>query len=143
MGRNRRIIITHSAEETLNLGMNFGLEIELKKNIVVCLSGEVGAGKTTFVKGVVHAITGILPNQVVSPTFVYLRIYKNVYHFDLYRLDGCEEFLSLGFEEYLFAGGICFIEWSEKIISILPKRAIFVNLSHLTEESREISISKS
>lgn len=139
MGRDRRI--TRSAEETISFGAAFGAS--LKPNTVLCLFGELGAGKTTFIKGVVQGATGIAPEQVVSPTFVYLNIYGNVYHFDLYRLHDCDEFLSLGFEDYFFAGGICCIEWSERIAPILPEGAIYVTLSHLTEEAREITISKS
>lgn len=139
MGRNRRIV-THSAEETLAFGATFGSSLE--SNTIVCLFGELGAGKTTFVKGVVKGLTGITPQKVVSPTFVYLNIYDNVYHFDLYRLQDCDEFLSLGFEDYLTAGGICCIEWSERIAPILPEGALTVTLSHLTEELREIIISE-
>jgi len=140
MGRDGRII-THSAEETVAFGAEFGKT--LKPNAVLCLFGELGAGKTTFVKGVVQGITGVAPEKVVSPTFVYLNLYDTVYHFDLYRLHDCDEFLSLGFEEYFFAGGVCCIEWSERIAPILPEGALFVTLSHLTEESREIQISES
>lgn len=139
MGRNRRIV-THYAEETLQFGADFGAA--LKPNSILCLFGELGAGKTTFVKGIVQGASGVSPSQVVSPTFVYLNIYENVYHFDLYRLHDCDEFLSLGFEEYFFAGGICCIEWSERIAPIIPEGAIRVTLSHLIEESREICISE-
>jgi tRNA threonylcarbamoyladenosine biosynthesis protein TsaE len=139
MGRNRRIV-TSSAEETLRLGAALGAS--LPPNSVLCLFGELGAGKTTFVKGIVQGAAGIQANHVVSPTFVYLNVYEHIYHFDLYRLHDCDEFLSLGFEEYFFAGGICCIEWSERITPILPKGAVHVTLSHLTEESREICISE-
>jgi tRNA threonylcarbamoyladenosine biosynthesis protein TsaE len=139
MGRDRRIV-THSAEETLRFGAAFGAA--LKPNSILCLFGELGAGKTTFVKGIVQGVSGVSPSQVVSPTFVYLNIYENVYHFDLYRLHDYDEFLSLGFEEYFFAGGICCIEWSERIAPIIPEGAIRVTLSHLMEESREICISE-
>ncbi|MCC5832548.1 MAG: tRNA (adenosine(37)-N6)-threonylcarbamoyltransferase complex ATPase subunit type 1 TsaE [Chlamydiales bacterium] len=140
MGRNRRIV-THSSEETIEFGAAFGAS--LKPNTVLCLFGELGSGKTTFVKGVVQGVTGIAPDLVVSPTFVYLNIYETIYHFDLYRLHDCDEFLSLGFEEYFFAGGVCCIEWSERIAPIIPEGAIKVTLSHLREELREISISES
>ncbi len=124
--------------------MAFGASLgaSLKPNTVLCLFGELGAGKTTFVKGIARGVAGVPSEEVVSPTFVYLNVYGNVYHFDLYRLHDCDEFLSLGFEEYFFAGGICCIEWSERIAPIVPEKAVKVTLSHLTEESREIIISE-
>lgn len=140
MGRDRRII-TDSSEETLIFGANLGKE--LPSGSILCLFGELGAGKTTLVKGIVHGRTGIAPESVVSPTFVYLNIYDSIYHFDLYRLQGADEFLSLGFEEYFFAGGICCIEWSERICSLLPKEAVHITLSHLSENKREITLSQS
>ncbi len=139
MGRNRRVI-THSAEETIAFGAEFVKT--LKPGSILALCGELGAGKTTFVKGIVEGATGIAPEKVTSPTFVYLNTYGPVNHFDLYRLNDCDEFLSLGFEEYLFAGGICCIEWSERIAPLLPEGVLTVTLSHLTEEAREISISE-
>lgn len=138
MGRNR---ITCSAIETIAFGAAFGKT--LKPNSIICLFGELGAGKTTFVKGIVQGATGVTPEKVVSPTYTYLNIYEPVYHFDLYRLHDCDEFLALGFDEYLFAGGICCIEWSERIAPIIPESALQVTLCHLTEETREISISES
>ncbi len=139
MGRNRRII-THSAQETIAFAAEFAKT--LKPSAVLCLFGELGAGKTTFVKGIVEGKIGLAPENVVSPTFVYLNVYQTVYHFDLYRLHNCDEFLSLGFEEYFDVGGICCIEWSERIVPLLPERAIYVTLSHLREETREIQISE-
>ncbi|MCH9627581.1 MAG: tRNA threonylcarbamoyladenosine biosynthesis protein TsaE [Chlamydiales bacterium] len=140
MGRNRRFI-THSAEETIAFAAEFGKT--LKRNAVLCLFGELGAGKTTFVKGIVEGRIGLAPENVVSPTYSYLNVYQEaVYHFDLYRLHHCDEFLSLGFEEYFDAGGICCVEWSERIAPILPERAVSITLSHLTEERREIQISE-
>ena len=124
--------------------MALGAELgkHLPPNTLLCLFGELGAGKTTFVKGVVEGRTGIAPEKVVSPTFVYLNIYDTVYHFDLYRLHDADEFLSLGFEEYFEAGGLSCIEWSERIAPILSKNALLVTLSHIKEDVREISISE-
>ena len=76
------------------------------------------AGKTTFIKGLIHAAAQIASSEVQSPTFNYLNIYegrKTIYHFDLYRLRDRDEFLSMGFDEFFDAGGICCIEWSERI----------------------------
>lgn len=140
MGRDGRII-TNSAEETIAFGERLGSQ--LKPNDVLCFFGDLGAGKTTFIKGIVLGATGLAPEEVTSPTFAYLNIYGNtptVYHFDLYRLNSLDEFVSSGFEEYLFAGGMACIEWSEKIAPILPKHAIKLFLFHESETTRRIEI---
>lgn len=116
---------------------------QLKKNSIVCFFGDLGAGKTTFIKGLVEGTAEISPDQVNSPTFVYLNIYQGkttIYHFDLYRLRDVDEFLSMGFEEYFFAGGLCCIEWSEKIEPLLPPQTIRVTIDHQGESKRRITI---
>jgi len=131
---------THSAEQTLELGLKLGQK--LPSNSVVCFFGGLGAGKTTFIKGVAAGVTGT-SEQVNSPTFIYLNIYsglKTLYHFDLYRLKSEEEFLSMGFEEFMSSGGVCCLEWSEKIPNLLPEDCIAVTLEPLDEHTREITI---
>jgi tRNA threonylcarbamoyladenosine biosynthesis protein TsaE len=132
---------SHSPVETQALGTQFALR--LIPNSVVCFFGDLGAGKTTFIKGVAAGVSGSPENEVNSPTFTYLNIYSGattLYHFDLYRLRDADEFLSMGFDEMLFAGGVCCIEWSEKIAGLLPAEFISVRMTHLTEESRQIDI---
>lgn len=114
----------------------------MEAGAVICLFGDLGAGKTTLIKGIVSALTQTVPEEVCSPTFAYLNIYEGkcpVYHFDLYRLEDEEAFLSLGFEEFLFSNGVCCIEWSERIAALLPPRTIRVTLTHVAEERREIT----
>lgn len=133
--------VTGSDEETIALGRKIGKI--LPANSIVCLFGELGAGKTTFIKGLAAGAAGWDRDQVSSPTFVYLNIYqgtKTVYHFDLYRLRDADEFLSMGFDEYFFAGGICCLEWSEKIEAILPHDCIRVFFKHAGNNRREITI---
>lgn len=133
--------ICFSEAETRAFAAEWGRQ--LKKNSIVCFFGDLGAGKTTFIKGLVEGAAEIPPEQVNSPTFVYLNIYQGkatIYHFDLYRLRDMDEFLSMGFEEYLFAGGLCCIEWSEKIAPLLPSETIRVTLDHLGETKRRITI---
>lgn len=130
--------LTRSKEETEALG--FAIGKTLPPNSILCLFGDLGAGKTTFVKGVAAGL-GIDPGQVNSPTFVILNMYKGektLYHFDLYRLGEPDEFLSMGFEEYLFAGGICCIEWSERIAGLIPADAIQLHFNHIGEGQREV-----
>lgn len=129
---------TRSKEETEALG--FATAKNLPPGAILCLFGDLGAGKTTFVKGIAAGL-GIDPAQVNSPTFVILNMYKgekNLYHFDLYRLGEADEFLSMGFEEYLFAGGICCLEWSERIATLIPENAIQVHFKHIGEDQREV-----
>jgi tRNA threonylcarbamoyladenosine biosynthesis protein TsaE len=143
MGRSRidlPPIYTRSAEETVSFGTQLGKSV--KEGAIICLCGDLGAGKTTLVKGIVTALTEIGPEEVCSPTFAYLNIYEGkckVYHFDLYRLSGVEDFLSLGFEEYLFSNGVCCLEWGERIAPILPENALYINLKHKDRGKREIT----
>src|ERR1700722_4422987 len=92
-------IVTFSPEETLSYGRELGRAA--KKNSIFCFFGDLGAGKTTLIKGIVEGATGVAASNVSSPTFVYLNIYSSpkmsLYHFDLYRLKNEREFLSMGF----------------------------------------------
>lgn len=116
----------------------------LPPNSVVCFFGDLAAGKTTFIKGLASGVEEIALTEVCSPTFVYLNIYKGkktVYHFDLYRLRDADEFLSMGFDELFFAGGICCVEWSERIPSLLPADSIHIVMAHADTNCRHITIS--
>lgn len=132
--------ITNSAQETFELGASIGKR--LHANSIVALYGELAAGKTTLIKGMANAIGGIDPDEINSPTFTFLNIYdglKSFYHFDLYRMKGAEQFLQMGFDEYFDAEGICCVEWSERIRSILPEKRIDIFLEH-HDKSRKIII---
>lgn len=133
--------LSASEKETLEIASRFGSA--LPANSVVCFFGGLGAGKTTFVKGLAAGAAGVAMEQVSSPTFAYLNIYEGtlpIYHFDLYRLRDSDEFLSMGFEDFFYLGGICCIEWSEKIREILPDEAIRVEIGCLGEERRSIEV---
>jgi tRNA threonylcarbamoyladenosine biosynthesis protein TsaE len=125
--------VSHSESETVALGREFGLT--LSPNSIICFFGDLGAGKTTFIKGLAESVLGESVS-VNSPTFVYLNIYKGkkpptaVYHFDLYRLHDSDDFLGMGFDELFYAGGVCCIEWSERIAAILPPHCIQVTMSY-------------
>ena len=136
-------LISHSKEETEDLGFNLGKT--LKPNDIVCFFGELGAGKTTFIKGLVRSFAEIDSDNVNSPTFVYLNIYagvRTVYHFDLYRLQGPADFIKMGFDEYFESGGVACIEWSERIQAILPENCIKVQMTHVGENIRKIAYEK-
>jgi tRNA threonylcarbamoyladenosine biosynthesis protein TsaE len=133
--------ISHSAEETKAIGRRVGQQLPV--NSVVCFFGDLAAGKTTFIKGLAEG-AGDFAQTVNSPTFVYLNIYegqKTVYHFDLYRLRDADEFLSMGFDEMFYARGICCVEWSERIPSLIPADSIHIVMAHAAENCRHITIS--
>lgn len=131
---------SRSSEDTVNFAAEFALL--LKPNTVLALRGDLGAGKTTFVKGIAHGL-GADPHVISSPTFSYLHIYEAkfpIYHFDLYRLSSSRQFELSGFEEYFHAGGIACIEWPSLASEALPKNTILIDLRHAGEGLREITI---
>ncbi len=136
--------ILSSEEETTDFGRE--LARSLANGAIVALHGDLGAGKTTLVKGVVAEIGSISGRNVQSPTFTYLNIYEcepPIYHFDLYRLKGEDEFLQKGFLDFLGEPGICLIEWAERISTLLPAGTIHVTLSQTGEGKRRIDVYKS
>jgi len=133
--------ISNSFQDTMQFAKNFANS--LKKESIIALFGDLGAGKTTFIKGFVEAFDKEKKINVNSPTFIYLNIYNlkvPIFHFDLYRIKNKNHFYAMGFEEYLFADGICLIEWAENIKEILPSETIIVKIKHLKETQREILI---
>ena len=135
-------ITTKSAQETSNLGQS--LSKNLKIPSIICLSGNLGAGKTTFIQGLA---TGLgIKKRVISPTFVFIRQYQldygnNFYHLDLYRLDSINDAKSIGLEEILNdKKAIIAIEWPEKILEMLPKDRLEINFSYLNDKQRQIEI---
>ena len=124
-----RVISLNSRDETLNFGKEFAKK--LGPGTVLALSGDLGTGKTTFVQGIAMGLE--ISDPIQSPTFVYCNEYEGVMalaHFDLYRLHGVNDFLNLGFEEYLDPAGVSAIEWPERILSLLPDNAIRINFSY-------------
>lgn len=101
----------------------------LKKGDIVCLNGDLGAGKTTLTKSIGLGLG--VEEYITSPTFSLINEYRGrlpVYHFDVYRLENVDELDDLGFDEYFFGGGVCIIEWAEKIEKMLPKETIVVDI---------------
>jgi tRNA threonylcarbamoyladenosine biosynthesis protein TsaE len=128
-----------SPEETRSAGEL--LAARLGPGDVVACVGELGTGKTCFIQGVVSGLGAAGP--VTSPTFVLLNRYQGrlpIYHLDLYRTESLTEILDLGVEEILSGDGVTVIEWGEKLIPLLPSRAIVVRISGLGDEPREIVI---
>lgn len=133
---------THSFEETVELGKKFGRI--LKPGDVVCLSGDLGTGKTAFTNGIAKELG--IDSYITSPTFTLVNEYQGkypLYHFDVYRIADPEEMFDIGFEEYLNGEGITIIEWGELIWPILPSDIIRVNIGKNPGkglDTREISI---
>ncbi|MFO7847579.1 MAG: tRNA (adenosine(37)-N6)-threonylcarbamoyltransferase complex ATPase subunit type 1 TsaE [Balneolaceae bacterium] len=133
-------VITRSEEETLNLAAEIGRNSS--PGDVLCLKGELGAGKTHFVKGFVTAF-GIDSDQVSSPTFSLINEYIgncSVYHFDCFRLEKPEEALEIGAEEYFYGDGVCIIEWPDRIASILPGNVKYIEISSINSTTRSIRL---
>lgn len=134
--------ISKSPLDTLSIGMEIGKR--LPPNHTVCLYGDLGAGKTTLIKGIVEELTKTPAHEVNSPTFTYLNIYEGegtIYHFDCYRLENSKDFLERGLEEYL--DGLCLIEWPERICSLLPKNRSIININYQGKEERVITYEES
>lgn len=132
--------ISNSVEDTNKIAEEFAKTIEPGQ--IVLLVGDLGAGKTAFVKGVVKALHGD-PDQVTSPTFTIVNEYSlddfPIYHFDLYRLENPNELYNIGFEEYFYGSGVCFIEWPERASDFFDDNTIVVNIKKLGDNNREIS----
>lgn len=132
--------ITHSAQETVDLGEKIGSL--LKSGDVIAMTGTLAAGKTTITKGIAKALG--ITDVVTSPTFCLISEYEGtkmpLYHMDVYRLDGPEDFINLGVEDMLDGDGVCIVEWSEKVSSELPKRTIKIEITSLEDGSRQIKI---
>lgn len=134
-----REVVSHSVEETFSIAEKFAGTV--KPGQVVLLEGDLGAGKTHFVKGFVRAFD-LNPDIVSSPTFTIINEYEGtlpVYHFDFYRIENIEEALEIGTEEYLYGTGVCIIEWPSRVREILPDDALTVRITTIAPEKRKIS----
>jgi tRNA threonylcarbamoyladenosine biosynthesis protein TsaE len=131
-------IISQSAEETVAFGRT--LAATLRRGDVLALCGDLGAGKTHFVKGVAAAFNaGAI---VTSPTFTLIHEYVGgrlpLYHFDFYRLENEEEALQIGLDEYLSGDGACLIEWADKFPELLPAHTRWLRFAHRADGARII-----
>ena len=133
-------VISRSEQDTIELAEN--IESEKFKNMVICLIGELGCGKTIFTKGFASSLE--VTEDVTSPTFNIIKEYNTgqmpLYHMDVYRLDGKVE--DLGIEDYFDKGGITIIEWADTIEEYLPKNRLEIKfrLSDDDEDTRIITI---
>ncbi len=127
-------IISKSAKQTEEIAFEFAKT--LKKGDVVVLSGDLGAGKTAFTKGVARYFN---LDGVTSPTYAYLNIYGDfIYHYDCYRLSCGEDAERLGLTDYFNGDNICLIEWAENIMDVLPETYKKVTINKISENERKI-----
>ncbi|OGC11630.1 tRNA (adenosine(37)-N6)-threonylcarbamoyltransferase complex ATPase subunit type 1 TsaE [candidate division WOR-1 bacterium RIFOXYA12_FULL_52_29] len=132
--------ITRSAEETVELGRKIGAV--LRANEVVALTGGLGAGKTTLIQGIAQGFG--VNDYVTSPTFIIINEYQGrlpLYHFDLYRLEDPGSIEELGVDEYFQRGGVCLIEWAERMTELLPVNRETIEIKLIDENEREICLS--
>ena len=112
---------------------------------VYAFKGEMGAGKTTFIRQLCRAL-GVEEDLANSPSFSIINEYRSdttaelMYHFDLYRLETVEEALEIGVEDYFDSGALCFLEWPERIVPLLPDDSVVVDLKVIDDESRTLTV---
>ncbi|RBP44121.1 tRNA (adenosine(37)-N6)-threonylcarbamoyltransferase complex ATPase subunit type 1 TsaE [Garciella nitratireducens] len=120
-------IVTNSPNETFALGKKIGNFI--KPGMVICLSGEMGAGKTALTQGIVKGVG--IEDYVTSPTYTIVNEYQGsipIYHFDVFRIEDVEELYEIGFEEYLDGQGVVILEWASYIEEILPQEYLWISI---------------
>jgi tRNA threonylcarbamoyladenosine biosynthesis protein TsaE len=130
--------LSHSPEQTRRIGMRLGAA--LQAGDLICLQGDLGAGKTTFVQGIAQGWGSM--DSVSSPTFILVNIYRRndqsqLFHMDAYRLDSTPEAEELDLDSML-AEGALIIEWPERMAGLIPGDRLWVNLEHVDDEEREM-----
>ncbi len=126
-------VTTRSEFETIEIAQNF--ESEKFPNMIICLNGELGSGKTVFTKGIANALG--IDESITSPTFTIIKEYDGelpLYHMDVYRLDG--NVSGIGIEEYFTKGGVVVIEWADTIKEYLPSERLDIKFKILDENKR-------
>lgn len=131
-----REVTVQSVEETWALAAEFAAT--LRPGDVVCLEGDLGAGKTTFTQGLAKALG--VPGRVVSPTFCIVQEHGTLVHMDLYRLNSEADILDLGWDDFRARGAIIVVEWPERAGSLIPENARRVRIWHGKENSEERKI---
>jgi len=139
--------VSNSAEDTLRWASSFS--IEAKPGDIICLSGDLGCGKTVLAKGF-GAGLGI-SSEITSPTFTLINVYDSpgqrlpLYHFDVYRISGSDEMDDTGYEDYFYGNGVCLIEWAEIIRGLIPDTAVWVTIEknvNISDDYRRITYNR-
>lgn len=134
-------LLSHSPEDTEGIGAR--LAEQLEPGAVVAFTGDLGAGKTAFTRGLARGLG--IPDRITSPTFTIVNEYEGgrlpLFHFDMYRLGSADELFDIGWEDYLRRGGVCAVEWSENIADALEEDAVRVDIRRgASDQERVITI---
>lgn len=139
------IIESFNEEETFLLGEKIGKEAE--SGSVFALLGDLGVGKTVFTQGVAKGLE--IEDSICSPTFTIVQVYEEgrlpFYHFDVYRIGDIEEMDEIGYEDYFYGDGVCFVEWANLIEEIMPENTVWIKIEKDLEKGfdyRKITIEK-
>jgi tRNA threonylcarbamoyladenosine biosynthesis protein TsaE len=141
-----RGIVTHSEEETIRAGRE--LAAQLAPPVVVLLTGDLGAGKTTLTKGIISGLGAAREEDVTSPTFTLVHVFRNpataarVYHVDLYRIATLHDLETLGLEDAFAEPSVVIVEWSERLAIRTDWPRVAVHLQHVDEHTRRIEITE-
>lgn len=135
--------IVNSVEETLEIGKQLGSLV--KKGDIICLTGDLGTGKTHMSKGIANGLN--ITEHITSPTFNIVNEYHSgrltLYHFDVYRVNDPDEIYAIGFDEYIFGEGVSLVEWANYIEELIPSEYLYINIKkqpELGENFRKITI---
>ena len=132
-------ITTNNEKETESTGA--ALAKTLSPGAVIAMFGDLGAGKTAFVRGLALGLNS--PSRVTSPTFTIVNEYEGrlpLFHFDMYRLGSSDELFDIGWEDYLARGGVCAVEWSENVADAFDGSEITVTIEKLSDSGRKITV---
>ena len=132
--------ISHSEAETEALGEKLACSLP-EHGVVIAMYGELGAGKTAFVRGLARGLE--VDGAVTSPTFTIVNEYEGrtpLFHFDMYRLGSSDELFDIGWEDYLARGGVCAVEWSENVPEAFDGSEIRVSIEKCSDNARKITI---
>ena len=140
-----RVMESFSPEDTFKLGESLGREAH--KGMIYCLNGDLGVGKTVFTQGFSKGLD--IKEPINSPTFTIVQEYHDgrlpFYHFDVYRIGDISEMDEIGYEDYFFGDGVCFIEWAKLIEELLPDNVIWIKIEKDLERGfdyRKITITE-
>jgi tRNA threonylcarbamoyladenosine biosynthesis protein TsaE len=138
-----REILTHSSEETIAQGREIGAK--LKAPVLILLSGDLGAGKTTLTKGIAAGLGAAREDDVTSPTFTLVHRYEGstrVYHVDLYRIENLHDFETLGLEDIFSEQAVVIVEWPDRLKLRTDWRIVRIQLEHVADDTRRILITE-
>ena len=137
-------LISSSPEETMEIGRQ--IAASLRAPVLVLLSGDLGSGKTTISKGIISGLGAAREEDVTSPTFTLVHVFRGpvrVYHVDLYRIEGLHDLESLGLEDAFADPGVVIIEWAERFTLRTDWPQVVIHLQHLEADTRLITITPS